>query len=219
MQLRSSPKSLVTTRFSNVERHVDHVPFSSEPIGIDVGLNKFAVLSNGEEIDNPRHLRKKEKALQKAQRRLSKMKRFSNNWKRQLHKVQKIHLKVANQRKDFLHKASYRLAKVHSMICVEDLNIRNMVKNKRLAKSINDAGWGTFRQMLHYKSEKCGGVFIVVSPQYTTQDCSSCGNRVRKSLSIRTHICKSCGTILDRDLNAAMNIKHAGLATIEPVST
>lgn len=203
----------------SVERHVDHPSFSSEPIGIDVGINTFAFLSNEKTIDNPRHLRKKEKALQKAQRRLSKMKRYSNNWKKQLHQVQKLHLKVANQRKDFLHKASYRLAKVHSIICVEDLNIRNMVKNKRLAKSISDAGWGNFRNMLHYKCEKYGGILIVVNPKYTTQECSSCRIRVKKSLSLRTHICKSCGTILDRDHNAAMNIKHAGLAKLEPLAT
>lgn len=182
--------------------------------GIDVGIKKFAVLSNGEAIENPKFLRKEEKKLKKAQRRLSKRKKSSKNWVKQLRKVQKIHTKVANQRKDFLHKQSYRISNEYSIVCVEDLNIRNMVKNRKLAKSIQDAGWGMFRSFLSYKCEKNGGLLVKVKPHYTSQDCSGCGERVKKSLSVRTHVCKKCGTVLDRDHNAALNIEKAGLDQI-----
>lgn len=175
-------------------------------IGIDVGINKYAVLSNGLEYENPRFLRKKEKQLKKAQRKLSKRKKGSANYVKQVRQVRQLHEKVANQRKDFLHKLSYNLAKDYSVIAVENLNIRNMVRNRKWSKSISDAGWGMFRNMLGYKCEKYGGLFIKVEPKFTSQDCSYCGNRVKKSLSVRTHICTKCGTVLDRDHNASLNI-------------
>ncbi|MEH6851878.1 RNA-guided endonuclease InsQ/TnpB family protein, partial [Bacillus pseudomycoides] len=149
--------------------------------------------------------------LKKAQRKLSKKKKGSANFIKQARRVRKLHEKVANQRRDFLHKLSYNLAKEHSVIVVENLNIRNMVKNRKLSKSISDAGWGMFRNMLAYKCENHGGVLIKVEPKYTSQDCSVCGNRVKKSLSIRTHICTKCGTVLDRDYNASRNILQKGL--------
>ncbi len=180
-------------------------------IGIDVGLNKYAVLSNGKEYENPRFLRKKEKQLRKAQRKLSKKKKRSANYIKQVQRVRQLHQKVANQRRDFLHKLSYNLSKDYSVIAVENLNIRNMVKNRKLSKSISDAGWGMFGNMLAYKCEKNGGVLIKVEPKYTSQDCSSCGNRVTKTLSIRTHVCTKCGTILDRDYNASLNILQKAL--------
>lgn len=183
--------------------------------GIDVGIKKFAVLSDGTEIDNPTYLRKKEKSLKRQQKKLSRMKRSSNNWKKQVEKVQKIHAKVANQRRDFQHKQSYWISNKYSVVIVEDLTIRNMVKNRHLAKSIHDAGWGSFKHMLMYKCERNGGFFVKVKPHYTSQNCSACGRTVKKSLSIRTHLCKHCGTILDRDHNAAMNIEKAGLQQIK----
>lgn len=185
-------------------------------VGIDVGIKKFAVLSNGEEIHNPKFLRKKEKQLKRAQRKLSKKKKGSKNWWKQVNKVQKLHTKVANQRKDFLHKKSFNLAKNYSIICVEDLKIRNMVKNRKLSKSIFDAGWGMFRSFLDYKCEKNGGLLIKVEPAYTSQDCSCCGHRVKKSLSVRTHICPKCGVVICRDQNAAINIEQKGLETLVP---
>lgn len=203
----------------SVEGHVNPaIPSQNNAVGIDVGINKFAVLSNEEEIKNPRFLRKKERSLKRTQRKLSKMKRGSQNWKKQINKLQKLHTKVSNQRKDFLHKQSYHLTNTYDVICVEDLNIRNMVRNKRLSKSISDAGWGMFRNMLKYKSQKYGATFIAVEPRYTSQDCSGCGTRVKKALSTRTHICTKCGTILDRDHNAALNIKKAGLSKLEDVA-
>jgi putative transposase len=200
----------------SVERHVNQIQSSDiyKTTGIDVGIKKFAVLSNGEEIENPKFLRKEEKKLKKAQRRLSKRKKGSKNWYKQLNKLQKIHTKVANQRLDFLHKLSYRISHTYGIVCVENLNIKNMVKNRHLAKSIHDAGWGMFRDFLSYKCERNGGMLIKVKPHYTTQDCSKCGERVKKSLSIRTHVCTKCGAVIDRDHNAAINIEKAGLKQI-----
>ena len=184
---------------------------SNNSIGIDVGLNKYAVLSNGLEYENPRFLRKKEKQLKKAQQELSKKKRGSANFVKQVQRVRRLHGKVTNQRRDFLHKLSHNLSKDYSVIVVENLNIRNMVRNRKLSKSISDAGWGMFRNMMTYKCENNGGLLIKVEPKYTSQDCSCCGNRVKKSLSIRTHVCPKCGTILDRDHNASLNILQKGL--------
>ncbi|WP_245644914.1 RNA-guided endonuclease InsQ/TnpB family protein [Peribacillus loiseleuriae] len=179
---------------------------ANNAVGMDVGLNKYAVLSNGTEYDNPRFLRKKEKQLKKAQRKISEKKKGSANYIGQVQRVRQLHVKVANQRKDFLHKLSYNLAIDYSVIAVENLNIRNMIRNRKISKSISDAGWGMFRNMLAYKCEKNGGVLIKVEQKFTSQDCSYCNNRVKKSLSIRTHICQKCGVVLDRDYNAAKNI-------------
>src|SRR5690625_4146730 len=156
-------------------------------VGIDVGLNKYAVLSNEASFENPRFLIKTEKRLKKAQRKLAKRKKGSSNFVKQVIKVQQLHEKVSNQRRDFLHKLCYKLSKDYSIIAVENLSIRHMVKNKRLSKSISDAGWGMFRSMLSYKCEREGGLLIKVEPAFTTRDCSSCGTSVKKSLSIRTH--------------------------------
>jgi putative transposase len=196
-----------------VERHVTSVVSNIiKMTALDVGINKFAVLANGEEIQNPKFLRKEEKKLKKAQQKLSCKVKGSNNFKKQVTKVQQIHKKVANQRKDFLHKQSFCLSKDYNLIFVEDLKITNMVKNRKLAKSIHDAGWGMFRDFLTYKLTNNGGQLIKVKPHYTSQDCSSCGTRIKKSLSIRTHICTNCGLVLDRDHNAALNIQKIGLS-------
>lgn len=184
---------------------------STSTIGVDVGIRTFATLSNGEEIKNPSFLRKEEKKLKRAQRALSGKKKGSCNWYKQLQKVQALHTKVANQRKDFLHKISFRLSQAYGIICVEDLRIRNMVRNRKLAKSIQDAGWGMFRSFLTYKCHREGGLLVKVKPHYTSQECSICGTMVHKSLSVRTHVCPSCSIILDRDHNAARNIEKAGL--------
>lgn len=217
--LEGTVKQLVIKRQGNrwyaifcVERQASPSEIDrNNAIGIDVGLSKYAVLSNGIAYENPRFLCKKEKQLKKAQRNLSKKKKGSANFIKQVQQVRQYHEKVANQRKDFLHKLSYNLAKDYSVIAVEHLNIRNMVRNRKLSQSISDAGWGMFRTMLVYKCERHGGVLIQVEPKFTSQDCSCCGNRVKKSLSIRTHICTKCGAILDRDYNAALNILQKAL--------
>ncbi|MGG0239423.1 RNA-guided endonuclease InsQ/TnpB family protein [Bacillus rhizoplanae] len=204
--------------FSVERQAVQAVPPSivlEQAIGIDVGLNKYVVLSNETSFENPRFLRQKEKQLKKAQRNLSKKKKGSANYKKQVERIQNLHEKVANQRKDFLHKLSYRLTQMYSVICMENLDIRNMIRNRKVSKSISDAGWGAFRRMLSYKCEKFGGLLVKVDPAYTSQDCSGCGNRVKKSLSIRTHICAKCGTVLDRDHNASLNILRKGLEQLD----
>ena len=200
----------------SVERHANRLVTSDahQTVGIDVGVKKFAVLSDGTEIQNPKFLRKKEKQLKKSQRKLSKMKKGSSNWKKQCKRLNKIHSKVSNQRKDFLHKLSYQISNTYGVVCVENLKVKNMVKNRHLAKSIHDAGWGMFRSFLTYKCERNGGLLVKVKPHYTSQDCSGCGNTVKKSLSIRTHVCPKCGLVLDRDHNAAINIEKAGLEQI-----
>src|SRR5699024_485971 len=184
-------------------------------VGIDVGLNKYAVLSNETSFENPRFLIKTERKLKRAQKKLANKKKGSSNFAKQVIKIQQLHEKVSNQRRDFLHKLSYKLSRNYSIIAVENLNIRHMVKNKRLSKSISDAGWGMFRGMLSYKCEREGGLLIKVEPAFTTQDCSSCGTCVKKSLSIRTHICKKCGILLDRDHNASLNILQSGMAGLD----
>lgn len=182
-------------------------PFDStgKEVGIDVGLNHFLTDSNGDKIDNPRFLRKAEKRLKKAQRKLSKKKKGSNKRQKQKSKVARIHLKVSRQRKDFVVKTAKALIQSNDLVVYEDLKVFNMVKNRKLAKSISDASWSMFTDWLDYFGKIHGKFVIAVSPQYTSQQCSSCGNIVKKTLSVRTHIC-SCGCVLDRDENAAKNI-------------
>jgi putative transposase len=125
-------------------------------------------------------------------------------------KLGRKHLKVSRQRKDFAIKTALYVVKSSDFVAYEDLQVRNMVKNRKLAKSISDAAWDQFAQWLQYFGKVYGKTVVAVAPQYTSQDCSSCGNRVQKSLSVRTHVC-SCGTVLDRDRNAALNILATGL--------
>ncbi|OZU90587.1 hypothetical protein CIL03_05455 [Virgibacillus indicus] len=172
-----------------VERQVCPAPINRDlAVGIDIGLNKYAVLSDGSYRENPRFLRQTEKKLKRAQQKLSRLKRGSANYMKQVTKIHKLHEKVFNQRRDFLHKFSFNLAKEYSVIAVEDLNIRQLVKNKRLSKSISDAGWGMFRSMLSYKCGRNGGILIKVNPEFTTQDCSKCGNRVKKFIDSHSYL-------------------------------
>jgi putative transposase len=187
-------------------------------IGIDLGLNNFVATSEGETVASPKHLRRSERKLAKAQRSLSRKRKSSNRRKKARQRVAKIHAKIRDQRKDFLHNASRRLVDNHSQVALEKLTVHNMVKNKHLAKSISDSGWAEFVQMLLYKAESAGKEVILVAPKNTSQACSSCGEIVKKSLSVRTHRCTSCGLVLDRDVNAAINILHkANLEGAVPV--
>jgi putative transposase len=175
-------------------------------IGIDVGIKNFATLSDGTEIANPKHLRTSEQKLKKIQRHFSRKHKKSNNRNKYKKKLTNLHLKVRNQRLDFHHKVSRQLVNKYNMIIVENLQIKNMLKNHKLAKSISDAGWGQFTQFLEYKAEEAGILFERVDPKYTSINCSSCGCSVLKTLKDRTHTCPHCGLILDRDINAAINI-------------
>jgi len=188
-------------------------------VGIDVGLNTYAVLSDGTRIENPRFYRKSEKRLAHLQRNLSRKQKGSRNRAKARFKVARLHEYILNQRSDFLHKASRRIANTYETVYVEALKIRYMVRNHCLAKSISDAGWGGFVRMISYKAESAGGRLIKVNPRNTTQNCSQCGEYVKKSRSDRIHECSSCGLMLDRDLNASKNILKIGkeLAESKPV--
>ncbi len=179
-------------------------------IGIDKGINSIAATSDGELYLNPRWLQKAEKKLKKLQRQLSRKKKGSNNREKQKKRLAKLHEKVANQRRDYLHKISYNIVKNNDIICVEDLQVKNMMKNHKLAKSIANAGWRMLDKYLQYKMEREGKIFIKVNPAYTSQKCSRCGKIVGKDLSVRVHRCE-CGLEIDRDVNAAINILHEGL--------
>ena len=141
---------------------------------------------------------------------MSRKKRGSHNRNKARLKVARLHEYIQNQRTDFLHKASRKIADTYETVYVEDLKIRNMVKSHCLAKSISDAGWGRFIEMIAYKAESAGGRLIPVNPRNTTQNCSMCGEYVKKTLSIRVHECPSCGLVVDRDYNAALNILARG---------
>ncbi|TMV46997.1 IS200/IS605 family element transposase accessory protein TnpB [Paenibacillus mesophilus] len=179
-------------------------------VGIDVGLNTFAALSDETKVDNPRYLRKAEKRLKRKQQLLSRKQPASRNRKKAKLKVAKAHRKVARQRKDFLHKQSYRIVRDHDLIAVEELKVRNMVRNRRLAKSISDAGWRRFITYLCYKAKRQGKRFAQVPAHGTSQTCL-CGAPVPKTLSIRIHECESCGLIQDRDIVSAKVILQRAL--------
>jgi putative transposase len=181
-------------------------------IGLDVGLESFYTDSNGHQVENPRFLRKSERKLKKIQRQLSKTMKGSSNRKKAQNKLASQHLKVSRQRKDFAVKLARCVMISNDIVAIEDLNVKGLVRTK-MAKSINDVSWSLFRQWLEYFSLVFDKKLIAVSPNYTSQDCSKCGLRVKKSLSTRTHIC-SCGFQLCRDWNAAINILNKALNTV-----
>jgi putative transposase len=189
--------------------------FQGEIVGIDLGLKEFYADSNGKTVDNPRYLRKSEARLKKLQRRVSKKyikgKKQSNRYHKARQALALANLKVSRQRKDKAIKDALALVRAKDLIVYEDLKIQNMVKNHHLAKSISDASWYQFTQWLQYFAKIHGTIVIAVPPHNTTIDCSSCGAKVYKTLSTRTHQCQACGTILDRDWNAARNILAKGL--------
>lgn len=193
----------------DAERRVESIP-AKHNIGIDVGLIDFYTDSDGNKIDNPRHLRKSELALKRQQRRVSKKKKGSNNRKKAIKKLGRKHLKVSRQRKDFAVKLARCVVHSNDVVAYEDLKVQNMVKNRRLAKSISDAGWFQFFSFLQYFGKVFGKIVVAVPPQYTSQECNQCNFIVKKALSQRTHIC-TCGCVLDRDEKAALNILAKGL--------
>jgi putative transposase len=198
--------------------NVEAKPVKQESIGIDVGLTHFATLSNGEEIANPRFFKKGEKSLAKAQRKLAKLKKGTKERGRQGKVVARIHEKISNQRKDFCHKESKKVIDRYQYICVEDLDIKNMVERSSFSKHIMDASWNQFRQFLTYKAAEAGRKLGLVNPIYTTQECSQCGHREEKKLSERMHCCSRCGYKTTRDHNAAQNILALGLDGLGVIS-
>lgn len=180
---------------------------TGQDIGIDVGLNQFVTLSNGEKVGNPRFLRRQERALKRSQRALAAKKKGSCNRVKARQRFALQHLKVVNARKDFHHKLSTDFVRRYDSIAVEKLNILSMQSNHRTAGSITDAGWGSFLSMLAYKAENAGRRFVKVDPAYTSQTCSNCGHRQPMPLSVRLFVCEQCAHTLDRDHNAAINIR------------
>ena len=186
------------------------LPESDEDVGIDVGLKTFASLSNGENVVNPRFFRRDEKALAKAQRKLAKQVRGSRKRRKAKKVVSRIHERVRNRRHDFVHQTARKIVNRFGVIAVEKLNIKGMVKNHCLAKSISDASWSMFRNVLSQKAARAARVYAEINPAYTSQTCSGCGHIAKKSLSERQHNCQQCGLSLDRDTNAAINILSVG---------
>lgn len=193
----------------DAERNIDTQP-TGKTIGLDVGLNHFYTDSLGSTVDNPRYLRKSEKALKRLQKQVSRKNIGSNNRKKAINRLGRKHLKVSRQRKDNAIKQALCVVRSSDLVAFEKLQVKNMVKNRRLAKSISDVSWSLFTQWLEYFGKIYGRVVVPVAPQFTSQNCSSCGESVKKSLSVRTHICK-CGCVLDRDHNAAVNILNKAL--------
>jgi putative transposase len=187
-------------------------PLPGHESGIDVGLKVFLVTADGAIVDSARHYRTAEKQLAKAQRRVSRRKKASMRRRKAVTQLAKKHQHVRRQRHDFHHKTALALVRQYDTIYLEDLQARNLVRNRHLAKSISDAGWAEFRTILAYKAEWAGKRVVAVPPAYATQGCSGCGERVYKTCSVRTHVCSSCGLVLDRDENAALNILRAGQA-------
>ncbi|MCG5059873.1 MAG: transposase [Limnoraphis sp. WC205] len=184
---------------------------SNKQTGLDVGLNHFYTDSTGIQVENPRFLRKDERRIKKLQRRLSRTKKGSQNRKKARNRLGKAHLKVSRRRNDWVCKLAQHVIQSNDLVAIENLRIRNLVKNHRLAKSINDAAWYRFREWLEYFGRIYGVPVIAVEPAYTSQNCSNCGEKVVKTLSTRTHKCPHCGYVADRDENAAKNILKSAL--------
>ena len=183
-------------------------------VGIDLGIKSLATTSEGEFIQHPKFLQRLEKRLKREQKKLSRKEKLSMNWERQRKRVAKVHEKVRNARRDFLHKLSRHLVNNYDYISFEKLNVKGLVQNSNLAKLILDAGWGTLITFATYKAVMAGAKVVKVDPSYTTQDCSVCGFRVPKVLAERLHRCPECGTVMDRDYNASVNILRKGLTRL-----
>jgi putative transposase len=186
-------------------------------IGIDVGLESFATLSNGEKIPNPRFFRDEEHELARVQRRLSRTHKGTPERKSALKVVQRVHERIANKRYEFVHQVSHDLVNRFGLIAFEDLNIKGMVQNHCLAKSISDVAWNMLVTLTSYKAASAGSMVVLVDPRNTSKMCSRCGTLVEKSLSDRVHNCPRCGLSMDRDWNAAINILRLGMQSLRMI--
>ena len=194
------------------------VELTGKMTGLDVGLLEFYTDSNGHTEPNPRFYQKGEKRLKFRQRRVCRKKKGSTNRRKAINRLGRVHLKISRQREEHAKRVARCVIQSNDLVAYEDLRIKNLVKNHCLAKSINDAGWYQFRKWLEHFGVKFGKITVAVNPAYTSQECSSCGTVVKKSLSMRTHVCK-CGFVLDRDWNAAINILKLALSTTGHVGT
>jgi putative transposase len=191
-------------------RPVDEVKTA---IGIDMGLKSFLVTSTGESVDVQQHYRKTQKHLARQQKQLARKMAGSANSQKQRQKISRIHLRIGRKRENFHYKVAHQLARNYDLIAAEDLKIKGLAKTK-LAKSIYDVAWGKFLTILEAVALRCGVHFVKVNPHNTTVDCSECGTKVPKTLSVRLHECPRCQLEIDRDENAAINILHKGLTAV-----
>ncbi len=191
-----------------MEPQTEHAPSTCEhpAIGMDVGLKSFLTDSEGRTLENPRFCRTSAATLRRKQRQICRRKKGSHRRRKAAKSTAQTHLKITRQRRDFHYKAAKHYAERYHVIAVEKLSILNMVQNHSLAKSIMDASWGAFLDILEEKAARAGHRVVRVNPRFTSQKCYNCGEIVQKSLSVRTHICPFCGYIADRDVNAAQNI-------------
>ena len=197
-----------------VETSTEHWPATNTAVGVDAGLDSLATLSTGEKVTNPKHERRDRKRLAKAQRELSRKEKGSNNRAKARWKVARVHARITDRRRDHLHQVTTRLVRENQTVVLEDLQVRNMLRNGHLARAISDAAWGEFRMMLEYKAAWYGREVIVLDRFFpSSKTCSACGSLASAMLlHIRTWTCSGCGSTHDRDINAACNIKAAGLA-------
>ena len=202
--------------FAVVENQSRYLPKTGDSVGVDVGLEHFATLSTGETIENPRWLRKAKRRLTTAQHQVSRRIKGSHRRKKAVRLLAKQHQTVARQRADFHHKEALTLIREFDEIAVEDLQVKNMVRNPFLAKSISDAGWSSFLLILTSKAAEADRLVVRVNPAFTSQDCSQCGERMRLSLAVREFRCLVCGFVAHRDHNAAITIKARAQELVNP---
>ena len=182
---------------------------TGKQVGLDAGIESFVTLSDGTQIGNFKYFESSQKALRKAQRKVSRRKKGSHKRRKAVVILRKIHAKIQNQRNDFQHKVSTHLVKEYDLIAIEDLNVKGLSKGI-LSKQVHDVAWSAFFNKLEYKAENAGKELVKGKPHFTSQDCSGCGDRLKKELSVREHHCLKCGLRLHRDHNAAINILALG---------
>ena len=210
-----SGKYYVSLCCTNVE--IKHLSQTNNQVGIDLGIKDFAITSDGVKYSNPKYLQQSLEKLVKLQRELSRKTRGSSNWDKARIKVARQYEKIRNQRQDFLQKLSTELIRENDIICIEDLQIKNMIQNHKLARSISDVSWYEFTRQLQYKADWYGRQVIKVDKFFaSSQTCSYCGKKfsITKDLGVRQWICPNCKSVLDRDTNAAINILNEGLKQI-----
>jgi len=197
------------------EKQLDSFDADLPVVGIDLGLEKFATLSDGNYISIPQFYRRDEKRIKKVHQELSRKKRGSRNRGKTKRRLAEVYEKVSEKRLNFLHKVSTWIADRYSVVCVENLNIKGISQGLKLGKSVHDASWGRFLALLEYKLDERNGLLVKVDPRNTSQTCSNCGEKVNKTLNTRTHTCFNCGLVMDRDLNASKNILKVGIDDAE----